>query len=107
MVSSPEFRVFIKFILVHGSTWKPGKVLSHHGQMMYNVELPNGQVTHRHIGDICIKTDHIEPSISEDKIDNALPDIKDPEKPRTRDAEDHGPIGTQVEFTNPLKVLCS
>ena len=65
--------------------------------MMYNVELPSGQVTRRHIDDIYIKTDNVVPSISEDETDNALPDIKDyPEKAVTQDAEDHGPISSRV-----------
>ena len=75
------------YIQNHGfgdSTWKPGKVVSPHGQMMYNVELPTGQVTCRHIDDIRTKTDHIEPSTSEDETDNALPDIKDYPETHTR-----------------------
>ena len=60
--------------------------------MMYNVELPTGQVTHKHIDNIRTKTDHVEPSTSEDETDNALPDIKDyPENTDPQDAEDQGP----------------
>ena len=63
------------YIQNHGSsnsTRKPGKVISQHGQMMYNV---NGQVTRRHVDDIHIKN-HGDQSNKEDEADdNALPDI--------------------------------
>ena len=42
-----------------------------------DVELPNGQVTRRHISNIRIKTNHGDQSNKEDETDdNALPDIQ-------------------------------
>ena len=61
--------------------------------MMYNVELPNGQVTRRHIDDIRIKTDHVDQSSKEDEedeIDDVLPDINgNPDNAITQDVENH------------------
>ncbi len=83
----------IVYIRNHGSsdsTWKPGKVIPQHGQMMYNVELPNGQVTRRHVDDIRIKTNHGDQSNKEDETDdNALPDY--PNNAVAQDLGNHGP----------------
>ena len=97
------------YIRNHGSgdaTWKPGKVVSSYGQMMYYVKLQTGQVTRRHIDDIRTKPDHVEPTMSEAETDNALPDIKHyPENADPQDAKIKGP-DAQVELANLLNVLC-